>query len=57
MVPRMWAMMMLLIDMSYTAYVVPIGVGFSISDTHWTWCAVVDFTAGARFFCAATLFY
>ena len=29
-----------------TAFVVPIGVGFDISDTSWTWGAVVDFFAG-----------
>ena len=54
--PRMWSMLMLLIDMSYTAYVVPIGVGFSISDTNWTWCAIVDFTAGSPFLLAKWIY-
>ena len=34
-------------DLTYTAFVVPIGVGFSISDTTLTWAAVCDFVAGA----------
>ena len=29
-----------------TAFIVPVGVGFNISDTSWTWGAVCDFTAG-----------
>lgn len=32
-----------------TAFVVPIGVGFDVSDTAWTWVAVCDFFAGSPF--------
>lgn len=29
-----------------TAIVVPLGVGFNVSDTAWTWIAVLDFVIG-----------
>ncbi|KAK9809148.1 hypothetical protein WJX72_010205 [[Myrmecia] bisecta] len=46
---HVWSTLVLLVDLSYTAFVVPIGVGFSISDTRLTWAAVCDFAAGAVF--------
>ena len=41
-----WCLMVLVLDCTYTAFIVPIGVGFSISDVTFTWAAVCDFVAG-----------
>ena len=41
-----WCLMVLVLDCTYTAFIVPIGVGFSISDVTLTWAAVCDFVAG-----------
>ena len=44
---KVWAFMLIALDAIYTAYIVPISVGFRVSDTQWNWVAVTDFTAGA----------
>ena len=44
-----WCIMVLLLDCTYTAFVVPIGVGFSVSDVTFTWAAVCDFVAGVLY--------
>ena len=44
---KVWATMLIAIDATYTAFIVPIGVGFRVSDTQWDWVAVIDFLAGA----------
>ncbi|KAK9797413.1 hypothetical protein WJX73_008201 [Symbiochloris irregularis] len=44
-----WAFIILLLDLSYAAFVVPIGVGFSVLNTQWTWVAVCDFVAGMMY--------
>ena len=47
---KIWAFMLIAIDATYTAFLVPIGVGFRVSDTKWDWIAVIDFLAGAALF-------
>ena len=44
---KVWAFMLIAVDAVYTAFIVPISVGFRVSDTQWNWVAVTDFTAGA----------
>ena len=44
---KIWAFLLITIDATYTAFIVPIGVGFRVSDTSWNWIAVIDFLAGA----------
>ena len=41
-----WCLGILVLDCTYTAFIVPIGVGFSVSDVTLTWAAVCDFVAG-----------
>ena len=43
---KVWAFMLIALDAIYTAFIVPISVGFRVSDTQWNWVAVTDFTAG-----------
>lgn len=38
---------MVALDAVYTAFIVPIGVGFRLSDTDLAWGSIVDFVAGA----------
>ena len=33
-------------DATYTAFVVPIGVGFNTSSVQWDWVGIFDFIAG-----------
>ena len=44
---RGWTTIIVLLDSTYTAFLVPILVGFQISDVTWTWGAYVDLAAGA----------
>ena len=41
-----WCLYVLLMDASYTAFVVPIAVGFNASDQVWNWTGYFDFIAG-----------
>ena len=43
---KVWAFMLIALDAIYTAFIVPVSVGFRVSDTQWNWVAVTDFTAG-----------
>ena len=49
---KVWATMLIAMDAIYTAFIVPISVGFRASDTQWNWIAVTDFTAGAPAICS-----
>lgn len=35
-----------MMDATYTAFVVPIGVGFNTSSVQWDWVGIFDFIAG-----------
>lgn len=41
-----WCAYVLLMDGTYTAFVVPIGVGFNTSSVQWDWVGIFDFIAG-----------
>ena len=41
-----WCGYILFTDATYTAFVVPLGVGFNTSDTQWNWSGYWDFIAG-----------
>lgn len=41
-----WCGYVLFTDATYTAFVVPLGVGFNTSDTQWNWSGYWDFVAG-----------
>ena len=41
-----WCFYVLLTDATYTAFIVPIGVGFDTSDVAWDWAGYCDFIAG-----------
>ena len=45
-------------DATYTAFVVPIGVGFNTSSVQWDWVGYFDFIAGKTLLsmCALTVF-
>ena len=43
---KVWAFLLIALDAIYTAFIVPVSVGFRVSDTQWNWVAVTDFTAG-----------
>ncbi len=44
-----WCFYVLLTDATYTAFIVPIGVGFDTSDVAWDWAGYCDFIAGQAF--------
>ncbi|KAA6417271.1 MAG: cyclic nucleotide-binding [Trebouxia sp. A1-2] len=44
-----WCFYVLLTDATYTAFIVPIGVGFDTSDVAWDWAGYCDFIAGCTF--------
>ena len=44
---RLWSTVIVLLDSTYTAFLVPILVGFQVSDVSWTWGAYIDLIAGA----------
>lgn len=44
-----WSLYVLLMDATYTAFVVPITVGFDASDEVWNWAGYLDFVAGCTF--------
>ncbi|KAL0037532.1 hypothetical protein WJX77_001322 [Trebouxia sp. C0004] len=44
-----WCAFVLFMDATYTAFVVPIGVGFNTSSVQWDWVGYFDFTAGVTF--------
>ena len=46
-----WALVMLLLDLSYTAVVCPISVAFAPRDALITWAFILDFVAGLLFLC------
>ena len=41
-----WCAFVLFTDATYTAFVVPIGVGFNTSSAQWNWVGYFDFYAG-----------
>lgn len=41
-----WCAYVLLTDATYTAFIVPIGVGFDTSDEAWNWAGYCDTIAG-----------
>ncbi len=41
-----WCAFVLFTDATYTAFVVPIGVGFNTSSVQWDWVGYFDFIAG-----------
>lgn len=41
-----WCAYLLFMDATYTAFVVPIGVGFNTSSVQWNWVGYWDFIAG-----------
>lgn len=41
-----WCAFVLFMDATYTAFVVPIGVGFNTSGIQWNWVGYWDFIAG-----------
>ncbi len=41
-----WCFYVLLTDATYTAFIVPIAVGFDTSDEAWNWVGYCDFIAG-----------
>ncbi|DBA74007.1 hypothetical protein WJX77_011223 [Trebouxia sp. C0004] len=44
-----WCFYVLLTDATYTAFIVPIGVGFDTSAMAWDWAGYCDFIAGCTF--------
>ena len=42
-----WCAYVLLLDSTYTAFIVPIGVGFDTSYAQWNWTGYLDFIAGS----------
>ncbi len=46
-----WSLYVLLMDATYTAFVVPIAVGFDASDEVWNWAGYLDFIAGKQSSC------
>ena len=40
--------MIVLLDSTYTAFLVPFLVGFQVSDDSWTWGAYIELIGGAR---------
>ncbi|KAL3138951.1 hypothetical protein ABBQ32_005763 [Trebouxia sp. C0010 RCD-2024] len=44
-----WCAFLLFMDATYTAFVVPIGVGFNTSSIQWNWVGYWDFIAGVTF--------
>ncbi|KAA6419227.1 MAG: cation channel family, partial [Trebouxia sp. A1-2] len=44
-----WCAFVLFTDATYTAFVVPIGVGFNTSSVQWDWVGYFDFIAGVTF--------
>lgn len=43
-----WSTLIMLLDLSYAAFLVPIGVGFNIPGQNWNWDATFDFVAGGH---------
>ena len=50
-----WCAYVLFMDATYTAFVVPIGVGFNTSSVQWDWVGYFDFIAGKTFLCMNAL--
>lgn len=41
-----WALLVLAVDLVYSAIVVPISVGFQVNDLELSWACIVDIVAG-----------
>ena len=41
-----WNTIIILLDSTYTAFLVPILVGFNVSDVTWTWGCIIDLVCG-----------
>ena len=50
-----WTTIIVILDSTYTAFCVPILVGFQVSDVTWTWGAYVDLVCGASLRIAALI--
>ncbi|GAB4813507.1 hypothetical protein N2152v2_000553 [Parachlorella kessleri] len=46
---RLWSMWILILDLTYSAFLLPISVGFLVNDLEWTWACIVDLVAGVFF--------
>ena len=51
-----WCAYVLFMDATYTAFVVPIGVGFNTSSVQWDWVGYFDFIAGKTLLSMCALF-
>lgn len=45
---NLWTRLVFVFDMSYTAFLVPVSVGFQTSERH-SWNAIIDTVAGGRY--------
>lgn len=45
---KTWSSTLLLLDLTYTAFIIPLGVGFNSENNSWDWFGIVDFIAGDR---------
>ncbi|KAK9836539.1 hypothetical protein WJX74_002745 [Apatococcus lobatus] len=46
---KTWSSTLLLLDLTYTAFIIPLGVGFNSENNSWDWFGIVDFIAGCFF--------
>jgi hypothetical protein len=44
---KTWSSLILLLDLTYTAFLIPVLVGFEISDVDFGWGCLVNLIAGA----------
>ncbi|KAL4439851.1 hypothetical protein ABPG75_002852 [Micractinium tetrahymenae] len=44
-----WVLFVLLLDLTYSAFLLPLSVGFQVNDLQWTWACFVDLAAGCVF--------
>ncbi len=45
---KFWSSVVLLLDVTYTAFIIPLGVGFNSENNSWDWFGIVDFIAGVE---------
>lgn len=46
---QLWTSWILLLDLIYTAFLVPILVGFQVPDIGWGWGCIINLVAGASY--------
>jgi hypothetical protein len=44
---KIWSSLILLLDLSYTAFLIPILVGFEVPDIGWGYGCIINLSAGA----------